>query len=239
VRTPRFVAAVGACGKDPPGAGCPSFTRAPTRPARRCRRRPGTSPTARPSRRPSICSPSLCLDAAAAARRARLVRGCAAQQRAFDCACSPPLSVSRAVLFEKALGLTAAGIDVKLKTRVTSVDIKGKVLVAEAPGPRRHNVTWDYLIIATGSKVWAVLQASALSVPGATCVRTGVQSGWSVSREHDPRQHSVPCHAAARARCALPSRLGCSHGLLAAARALNAPSRTAALALLWTILVPA
>ncbi len=42
----------------------------------------------------------------------------------------------------------------KLKTRVTSVDIKGKALVAEAPGPRRHNVTWDYLIIATGSKVW-------------------------------------------------------------------------------------
>jgi predicted flavoprotein YhiN len=88
--------------------------------------------------------------------------------------------LSRGLCFsKKAFGLTTAGIDVKLKTRVTSVDIKGKALVAEAPGPRRHNVTWDYLIIATGSKVWPVLQAPALSVPGAACVSAGVWSGWS------------------------------------------------------------
>lgn len=31
--------------------------------------------------------------------------------------------------------------------------IKDKALVAEAPGPRRHDITWDYLIIATGAKV--------------------------------------------------------------------------------------
>lgn len=41
----------------------------------------------------------------------------------------------------------------KLKTRVTSVDIVGKSLEAEAPGPRRHHITWDYLIVATGAKV--------------------------------------------------------------------------------------
>ena len=87
------------------------------------------------------------------------MRACAAQQGVLGRACSPPRSVSRAVLLKKALGRTAAGIDVKLKTRVTSVDIKGKSLVAEAPGPRRHNVTWEYLIIATGSKVWPVVPA--------------------------------------------------------------------------------
>jgi len=42
-------------------------------------------------------------------------------------------------------GVERTGIDVKLKTRVTSCDIKGKSLVAEAPGPRRHDITWDYL----------------------------------------------------------------------------------------------
>ena len=46
-----------------------------------------------------------------------------------------------------------AGIEVKLKTRVTLVDIKGKSLEAEAPGPRHHHITWDYLIVATGAKV--------------------------------------------------------------------------------------
>ena len=59
----------------------------------------------------------------------------------------------------------------KLKTRVTSVDIKGKSLEAEAPGPRRHHITWDYLVVATGAKVCRQGQGSGLRVYGKSRLR--------------------------------------------------------------------
>ncbi|KAK9840747.1 hypothetical protein WJX81_001997 [Elliptochloris bilobata] len=64
------------------------------------------------------------------------------------------------------------GIDVKLKTRVTSVDIKGKSLEAEAPGPRHHHITWDNLVIATGSKLISMDKAEGSGLKGIVYLRT-------------------------------------------------------------------
>lgn len=83
----------------------------------------------------------------AAGRRARSSDAAGLSCKSRTCRASLPSVVKHL----QSLGWT--GIDVKLKTRVTSVDIKGKSLEAEAPGPRQHHVTWDHLIIATGAKV--------------------------------------------------------------------------------------